>query len=70
MKTYTEIQHLVARILGVRPSSVKTCWVAEVKRELGLTRGSAPNTGRGQRAPACPPKYKEAIWRVLSNEGI
>jgi len=70
MKTYGEIQHLVGKILGVRPSSVKTCWIAEVKRELGLTRGSAPNTGRGQGAAACPPKYKEAIRRVLSNEII
>jgi hypothetical protein len=49
--TYPEIQHKAARILGVRPSSVKTCWIAEAKRVRGLTRGLAPNTGQGRGAP-------------------
>lgn len=25
------------------PNGVKTCWIAEVKAEMGLTRGLAPN---------------------------
>jgi hypothetical protein len=66
MKTYKEIQREAARILRVRPSSVKTCWIAETKRELGTTRGPAPNTGQGQGAPSCPPKYKEVIRHILS----
>ena len=65
--TYKDIQRSTARMIGVRPSSVKTCWIAEVKRELGLTRGAAPNAAQGQGAPPCPPKYKDAIRRALSD---
>ena len=64
--TYKDIQRKAATILGVRPSSVKTCWIAEAKRELGLTCGVAPNTGHGQGAPPCPPGYKDVIKRILS----
>jgi hypothetical protein len=66
MRTYKEIQKTVGRALSVRPSSVKTCWIADVKREMGLTRGVAPNTGRGIGAPPCPEKYRREIKKVLS----
>ncbi len=67
MMTYQELQHEAAWVLGVRPSSVKACWIAEVKRELKFTRGAAPNTGHGQGAPPCPPRYKDVLKRILSS---
>ena len=64
--TYQQIQQHVSRQLDVAPSSVKTCWIAEVKRELGLTRHRAPNAGQGRGAPPCPPRYRDAIRRFIS----
>ncbi len=64
--TYKQIQQRAAQFLGVRPSSVKTCWIAEVKRESGETRGTAPNSGIGKGAPPCPPSYRTAIERALA----
>ncbi len=69
VKTYRQIQRQAAAILNVRPSTVRRCWIAEVKRALGLTRGPAPNTGQGRGAPPCPKKYKVGIRRVLEREG-
>lgn len=65
MKTYREIQREAAVELRVRPSSVKTCWVASIKHELGLTDRRANNRGQGRGAPPCPNKYRKAIRRVL-----
>ena len=64
--TYRDVQQCAARELGVKPASVKTCWIAEVKREHGLTKGPAPNGGQGRGAPPCPPRYRNAIMRCLS----
>lgn len=63
--TYAEIQKRAADLLGVRPASVKTCWIAAVRRERGKTRGPAPNRGQGLGAPPCPASFREAIRRVL-----
>ena len=63
--TYAEIQRYVSQELNVQPDSVKTCWIAEVKRELGLTKGTAPNAGQGRGAPPCPPRYRDAIKRCI-----
>lgn len=65
MKTYREIQCEAAVELKVKPSSVKTCWIASGKHELGLTDRFANNRGQGKGAPACPDKYRKAIQRVL-----
>ena len=62
--TYKQLQTCVSEQLGVKPSSVKTCWIAQVKRDLGLVGQRAPNAGRGQGAPPCPPRYRLAIERV------
>lgn len=54
--------------IGVSTSSVRTCWIAEVKRAHGMTRGAAPNSGKGVGVPPCPRRYWEAIERaILSN---
>ena len=65
MLKYEEIQNYVARELDVQPSSVKTCWIAEVKRELGLTQRRASNAGQGRGAPPCPPRYRNTIERCI-----
>ena len=62
MPTYKEIAECVRRSTG---RTVKTCWIAEVKRELGLTMRAAPNRGQGAGAPPCPERYKEPIRRCL-----
>jgi len=67
--TYADIQRQVAGILGVRPGSVRDCWIADVKREWGQTRGPAHNRGKGRRAPSCPAIYRQAIRRVLDGQG-
>jgi hypothetical protein len=65
MKTFDEIQRQAAVELNVKPSSVKTCWIASAKHELGFTNRLAKNRGQGKGAPACPEKYRKAIQRVL-----
>ena len=62
MPTYKEIAECVRSSTG---RMVKTCWIAEVKRELGLTTRAAPNRGQGAGAPPCPERYKEPIRRCL-----
>ena len=65
--TYKQIQLCASQALGVKPSSVKTCWIAEVKRALDLAGERAPNAGRGNGAPPCPPRYRVAIERCVRN---
>jgi len=67
-KTYRDIQADVSRNLGLSAASVKTCWIAEVKRAHGLTRGIAPNKGRGKGSLPCPRRYWEAIESSLLSE--
>ena len=62
MATYKQIVECVKRRTG---RTVKTCWVAEVKRELGLTTKAAWNRGQGAGAPPCPARYKEAIRQCI-----
>jgi hypothetical protein len=63
--TYDQIIAEVRR--GVQVSH--TCWVAEVKRAYGLTRGPAPNRGRGNGAPPCPPAVFTVIEIILREHG-
>ena len=65
--TYKQLQFCVSHALGVRPASVKTCWIAEVKRSLGLAGKRAPNAGQGNGAPPCPPRYRVAIKHCVRN---
>ena len=65
--TYKQLQTCVSEQLGVKPSSVKTCWIAQVKRELGLAGQRAANAGRGKGAPPCSPRYRLAIERCIES---
>ena len=64
MATYKQIVECVKLRTG---RTVKTCWVAEVKRELGLTTRVAWNRGQGAGSPSCPPRYKEAIRHCIES---
>lgn len=46
------------------PASIKTCWIAWVKREMGLTRGRAPNN-LGNLVPPPPPPVRQAIREFI-----
>jgi hypothetical protein len=63
MRTYFEIQELYRSEFGV---TLKTCWIADVKRKLGLTKRVAPNRISRQRVKyPCPPGYFEKIKKLL-----
>ena len=64
MPTYKQIQECVQRQTG---RTVKTCWIAEAKRELGFQMRKAPNRGQGIGAPPCPSHYKEAIRHCIEH---
>ena len=66
MPTYQQIVECVRRRTG---RTVRTCCVAEVKRELGLTTRVAWNRGHGRGAPPCPEVHKEAIRHCLAKPG-
>ena len=65
--TYKEVAECVKRRTG---KTVKTCWIAEVKRELGLTDRAAWNRGQGAGAPPCPPRFKEAIRHCIESNAV
>lgn len=66
--TYKEVQCRAAPILRVKPTSVKTCWIAEIKRNLGIPVGRAWNSGQGRGAPLCPDRYKPVIRAILQGQ--
>ena len=64
MPTYKQVAECVQRRIG---RTVRSCWIAEVKRETGLTKNAAWNRGQGKGAPPCPDAYKEAIRDCLAD---
>ena len=65
MPTYKEIQECASQELGIQPSSVKTCCIAKVKREMGLTERSSWNSSPNRDTLRCPPCYFDAIGRCI-----
>ena len=65
MREYNLIEDCVKRSTG--RGSVKSCWIAEVKRDLGLTKRVAWNRGKGKGAPPCPPELKAPIRECVLN---
>jgi len=65
--TYDDIAERVRQRYGYNISH--TCWIAEVKRQHGLTRGPAWNTGKGKGSPPCPAHIFKAIEDVLREYG-
>jgi len=62
---YRDIQAMASKQLGLKPKSIKTCWIAEVKREKGLTTRRAWNAGMGKGAPPCPPHIKTVLRNII-----
>jgi hypothetical protein len=68
MTTYKEIQNWVKRHCGFTP---KTCWIAHVLADLGLTTRQAPNRiDKTQRRHPCPVKKRPAILDALRHFDI
>ena len=66
MATYEQIQECVRLTYGFVP---KTCWIAHVKADLGLTGRLAPNRADSQRRkyPCLPDRWNtilECMHRV------
>lgn len=67
MATYQEIAAL-ARQIGGR--TVKTCWIAHVKSDLGLPMRTAPNRyDPNERVHPCPASARPAIVEALRRLG-
>jgi len=64
MATYRETQITVEGICGC---SVKTCWIADVKEQLGLRvrRGAWNRQHRDRRLHPCPDRFRAVIIGVL-----
>jgi len=64
MATYKEIQDETKRRFGFVPN---TCWIADVKAELGLISRQAANRidPRGRKHP-CPPEKRSDLTRIIS----
>jgi hypothetical protein len=62
MATYRQIQSLVKAKEGFEP---KTCWIADVKSEMGLTARRAWNRTSNVRSNPCPPGKRDAIRRAI-----
>lgn len=62
MATYREIQQYVKHKHGI---TVRTCWIADIKEEHGLTRGPAHNRGKSGKSYPCPPRFRPLIEDAL-----
>jgi hypothetical protein len=59
------------QVLAVGGGCVKTCWIADVEAQFGLTRGPAANRlDRESRANPCPDRKRPSIVRVLRDLGM
>lgn len=62
MASYREIQNYIRAQNGFVP---KTCWIAHVKADFGLTKGNAPNRTNPERQYPCPDDKRAAIESAL-----
>ena len=68
MATYKQIQEHVRRQTG---RAVKTCWIAHVMADEGLTRRTAPNRiSPTERQHPCPDGKRPAIRDALRHFGM
>jgi hypothetical protein len=68
MATYKEIRGYVRGKHGFQP---KTCWIADVKAEHGLTTRQAPNRfSAASREQPCPPGKRPLIENALRHFGM
>lgn len=62
MATYRDIQNYIKEKYNF---SVKTCWIADIKGQLGIITRKAFNRKGGQRLHPCPPNKKSYIVEAL-----
>lgn len=68
MATYKEIQNYVKETYGFIP---KTCWIAHVKEECGISVKNAPNRILAdKREKPCPLEKMEYIKNALIHFGM
>ncbi len=68
MPTYKQIQRFTKERYGFK---VKTCWIAHVKSDWGLTTRIAPNRqDRARRIKVCPAHQRPAIEAALQHFGV
>lgn len=68
MPTYKEIQTHTRSNYGFVP---KTCWIAHVKADYGLTKRNAPNRqDAGNRLHPCPPSRRSDLEASMRELGI
>ncbi len=69
MSTYREIAKTASTIAGIK--SMKTCWIADVMSDLGLTSGPSHNRidPKSRRHP-CPHSKRSAIVEALRRHGM
>ena len=62
MATYRTTQRMVKEQSGFVP---KTCWIADVKEQLGFPVRRAHNRVTHDRSNPCPPERRAAIGRAI-----
>ena len=67
MATYKQIQKYVKGKYGFIP---KTCWIADVKGQCGLSVRRAWNRKSDEREEPCPPEKVKAIKAALRDFGM
>ena len=67
MASYRDIQEWVRARHGFVP---KSCWIAHVMSDLGLTKAVAPNRVGEARKYPCPPVKRPAILAALEHFGM
>ncbi len=68
MATYKAIQNYIKDKYNC---SVKTCWIADMKEQCGITTRTAPNRkSEKSRVYPCPDQHKEKILESFSYYGM
>ena len=68
MPTYSEIAQVVRALAG---GYIKTCWIAHVKADYGLTRGVAANRyDPHRRVTPCPTWKRWFVEQALRELGV
>lgn len=68
MATYKQIQEHVRKTRNFVP---KTCWIADIKAEHGLTTRQAPNRANPQdRKHPCPADKREGLTAAMRELGV
>lgn len=62
--TYKQVQQEYLRLYG---KTIKSCWIADVKRELGLTKFVASNRidKNSAKYPCKDPEVRKRIMRLI-----